>query len=565
MKQNLDYGYDIQKLYLEMMLADSETFSRCQSIFDPTLFDKKLRKTAEFLVEYVKEHTVLPPLDIINVATASQLNSLSHLESEHFNWLLNEFETFTKHKALEKAILSSADLLENGEYGAVEALVKAAVQIGLTKDIGTDYWANPRERLQRIKSNNGQISTGWPTLDRLLFGGVNRGELSILSAGSGVGKSLFLANLSVNWALAGLNVAYITHELSEEMVSMRIDSMITGVPSREIFKKIEDVETKVKLIGKKSGQLQIKYIPSGKNVNDIRTYLKEYEVRTRAAFDILIVDYMDLLHPVNKKISTGDLFIKDKHVSEELRNLATEKNTVVVTAAQLNRCLCVDTIVNINNNNTPIKYANIGDTIETKYGHETITEVLPATIQQTYRITTDTNHNITCSANHKFPVHNELKSINTGLQLGNELWVRNYGWTKIIDITTLGLKQTVDINITGTRTFYANDILTHNSAVEEIEFDHSHIAGGISKIQTADNVFGIFSSRQLRERGKYQLQLMKTRSSSGLGQKIELDYDVDTLRITDNELNDFEQEDKKINAEVKSTKLRDLLNQLTTD
>ena len=73
----------------------------------------------------------------------------------------------------------------------------------------------------------------------------------------------------------------------------------------------------------------------------------------------------------------------------------------------------------------------------------------------------------------------------------------------------------------------------NRGAVEEVEYDHSHISGGLSKIQTADNVFGIFTSRAMRERGKYQIQLMKTRSSSGVGMKIDLDFDIDTLRITD--------------------------------
>ena len=73
----------------------------------------------------------------------------------------------------------------------------------------------------------------------------------------------------------------------------------------------------------------------------------------------------------------------------------------------------------------------------------------------------------------------------------------------------------------------------NRAAVEEIEFDHSHISGGLSKIQTADNVIGIFTSRAMRERGRYQIQFMKTRSSSGVGQKGELDFNIDTLRITD--------------------------------
>ena len=73
----------------------------------------------------------------------------------------------------------------------------------------------------------------------------------------------------------------------------------------------------------------------------------------------------------------------------------------------------------------------------------------------------------------------------------------------------------------------------NRAAVEEVEFDHSHIAGGISKINTADNVFGIFTSRAMKERGKYQIQCMKSRSSTGVGQKIDLEYNIETMRITD--------------------------------
>jgi hypothetical protein len=162
------------------------------------------------------------------------------------------------------------------------------------------------------------------------------------------------------------------------------------------------------MLGRRSGKFYIKYLPAQSTVNDIRSYVKELQIRSGSLIDFLCVDYLDLLMPVSAKVSPNDLFVKDKYVSEELRNLAKELNVVFVTASQLNR-----------------------------------------------------------------------------------------------------------------------------SAVEEIEFDHSHISGGISKINTADNVFGIFTSRAMRERGKYQLQLMKTRSSSGVGQKVDLDFDINSLRITD--------------------------------
>jgi archaellum biogenesis ATPase FlaH len=471
MAQNIEYGYDVQKLYLEMMLSDATTFVRCQSIFDPTLFDRKLQTTAEFIKKYVDEHNVLPTIDIVNAATSQSFKPAENLKDEHFDWLLGDFETFIRHKGLERAILESADLLEKGEYGPVEEKIKAAVQIGLQKDMGTDYFEDPRARLMRIKDNNGQISTGWKAVDDKLFGGMNRGELNIFAGGSGAGKSLFLANLGINWALAGLNVVYLSLELSEELVSMRMDAMLTGMATREIFKNLDDVEMKIKMIGKKSGTYQVKYMPSGKTANDIRAYLKEYEIKMDRKVDVLLVDYLDLLMPMGKKISAENLFVKDKYVSEELRNLAMEKKCLFVTAAQLNR-----------------------------------------------------------------------------------------------------------------------------GAVEEVEFDHSHISGGLSKIQTADNVFGIFTSRAMRERGRYQIQLMKTRSSSGVGQKIDLEFDVDSLRISDlaeedsygnhnsqsagsTLLNSIKQRQTisnpetptegalapKVRAQVESSKLRELLQNLPGD
>ena len=402
-----NYNADMQKLYLEMFLSDAETFVRCQNIFDPLNFDQRYQDTAEFITKYVDDYKVMPEANIVNANCKMDLQPVQ-LARENYDWLMDEFENFSRHKGLERAIVASADLLEVGDYGPVEKLIKDAIQISLNKDMGTDYFEDPRARLSKLKDGNGQVSTGWPSIDKKLYGGFNRGELNIFCAGSGGGKSLFLANLGVNWALAGMNVLYLTFELSEGLVAMRLDSMMTGITTREIFKNLDEVELKVKVLGKKSGNLQVKYMPSGKNCNDIRAYLKEYQVKKGCKPDVILIDYLDLMMPLSVKISPSDLFVKDKYVSEEIRNLAMETQCVTVTASQLNR-----------------------------------------------------------------------------------------------------------------------------SAVEEIEFDHSHISGGLSKIMTADNVIGIFTSRAMKERGRYQIQFMKTRSSSGVGQKVELEFNIDTLRITD--------------------------------
>ena len=161
-----DYGYEVQKLYLELMLADAEIFVRCQGIFDHTLFERKLQDAAEFINVYAKEYSVMPDFDMVNASCRTDLKKPEDIKEGHKDWLMDEFENFTRHKALERAIIESADLLEKKDYGQVESKIKEAVQISLTKDLGTDYFEDPRARLMRIKDKNGQISTGWPSLDR---------------------------------------------------------------------------------------------------------------------------------------------------------------------------------------------------------------------------------------------------------------------------------------------------------------------------------------------------------------------------------------------------------------
>ena len=402
------FGTDVQKLFIEMMLSDGQSYVRVQNIYNPDNFDRSLKPAAEFIKKHCAEHTTMPVPEQINAVTNNIFQLIPGLNDDHQNWFMEEFESFTKQKELERAILKAADLLEKGDFDPVEKLIKDAVQISLTKDLGTDYFADPMGRLQNLKDGNGQISTGWNSLDRKLFGGFNRGELNIFAGGSGSGKSLFMQNIACNWILAGLSGVYITLELSEGLTSMRIDSMLTSVPSRDIFKDLETVDMKVLMLAKKAGKFQIKYLPAQSTINDVRSYIKELQIRTGKRMDFVMIDYLDLLMPVSAKVSPSDLFVKDKYVSEEIRNFAKEMDVLLVTASQLNR-----------------------------------------------------------------------------------------------------------------------------ASVEEVEFDHSHISGGISKINTADNLFGIFTSRAMREHGKYQIQIMKTRSSSGVGQKVELEFDVDSLRIRD--------------------------------
>ena len=454
-----EYSIDVQRLFLEMMLEDASSYVRVQNIYNPENFDRNLRPAAQFIMDHCNEHKTMPDRIQIKATTGIALQPIPDLNEGHFEWFLEEFEGFTRRQELERAILKSADLLEKGEFAPVEKLIKDAVQISLTKDLGTDFWADPKETLNKYFNKGGQVSTGWPQMDRILYGGFSRGELNIFAGGSGSGKSWVMMNLALNWLQQGLSGVYITLELSEELCSLRTAAMLTEMSTKDIRRDLDSAELKVKMIGKKAGSYRIKSLPAQSNVNDIRSFIKEYEIQTGTKIDFVMVDYLDLIMPVSVKVNPNDQFIKDKYSAEELRNLAIELNVLLVTASQLNR-----------------------------------------------------------------------------------------------------------------------------SAVEEIEFDHSHIAGGISKINTADFVFGIFTSRAMRERGKYQMQCMKSRSSQGVGNKVDLDYDIETMRISDSggdensynspkpsildsiktrsQIKADDDDAPKISADIQSNKLKQLLGQI---
>jgi replicative DNA helicase len=403
-----EYTTELQRLFLEIMLSEADSYVRVQNIYNSENFDRSLRETAEFIKTHTEKYKTLPTYDQVVAVTGVELRAIPDIGESYVDWFLTEFEAFTRRQELERAILKSADLLEKGEFAPVEKLIKDAVQISLTKDLGTDFWANPKETLNKYFNKGGQVSTGWPQMDRILYGGFSRGELSIFAGGSGSGKSLVMMNLALNWLQQGLNGVYITLELSEELCTLRTAAMLTNTGTKEIRRDLDTTDLKVRMVGKKAGSYRIKSLPAQSNVNDIRSFIKEYEIQSGSKIDFVMVDYLDLIMPASVKVNPNDQFIKDKYSAEELRNLAIELNVLLVTASQLNR-----------------------------------------------------------------------------------------------------------------------------SAVEEVEFDHSHIAGGISKINTADFVFGIFTSRAMRERGKYQMQCMKSRSSQGVGNKVDLDYNIETMRITD--------------------------------
>ncbi len=414
-----EYNTETQKLLIQFMISNAELFQRSNAIIKPEYFHTSLRKIVRYIQKHSDEFHTLPTPEQIKAITGSGLNLIDKMTDGDQQWYLRSIEKFCKERAIEEWLIKGTDLIKEGKHDEIENGLKDALTISLFSNIGTFYSKDPKGRLLSLRDNNGQRKTGFADLDHILYGGVNKGEINIFAGGSGSGKSLFLQNVALNWALDGMMCVYITLELSEELVAMRMDSMITGLSTKKLFSKIDDVDHAVKLKFKKGGgELLIKYMNPGSTTNQIRALMTEIAIQTGKFPDALFVDYLDMVFPNDKRVDPSNLFIKDKFVSEELRvfandGLSADHKLFLFTASQLNR-----------------------------------------------------------------------------------------------------------------------------TAVDEIDYTQANIAGGISKIQTCDNLFAIYTSRLMKDRGRYQLQLLKTRNSDGVGKKVNLHYDVESMRISDLEEDD---------------------------
>jgi hypothetical protein len=275
------------------------------------------------------------------------------------------------------------DLVAKGLYSDIERQIKEAMTISLITDLGDDFFTTAKERIERLKNRDNMVSSGWQVIDKKLYGGYTKGSLNIYAGGSGSGKSLFLQNQALNWAMAGMNVIYITLELSQDLVNNRLDSMLTGMSTKDIFRNSNEVCYKIERIRQEQKPGRADHEEDGRSGHDLQR------------------------HP---GLPQGVPDQDRRQAGWHLHRLLGPRPS----------------------------------------------ELAPRSTHQRVR------QGQVC--------------------LGRDARHR-HEW----DIPVVSASQ------------------LNRQSVGEQEFDHSHIAGGISKINTADNVFGIFTSQSMREGGKYRL------------------------------------------------------------
>lgn len=326
-----------QKLLLEHMVSSKDLYARTASIIKPSYFDIEYKRVMTLIHAYYQMYSSVPSIDVIKAECDVDLEPRAMTHNEFVYWC-DQCESFAKHSAMKAAIKSSVDDIASGDYDKIAASVAEALKISLDRDLGVSLYDNPKQALEECNESLEFIPTGIKAIDDKLGGGIVRQQFTLVSANSGVGKSVIMANVGDNIARSGYHVLYISLELPQNMIYTRLSAISTGESIKTWRTNITKIASKMEHIKETEhvGSYWIKRLPNGSTANDIRAYIKQYELQFNRLPDVILVDYLDQMHP-NGGAKSLDVSQQDKLKSEQLYEVGVECNAAIFTASQQNR------------------------------------------------------------------------------------------------------------------------------------------------------------------------------------------------------------------------------------
>ena len=338
------YGQSYQTKVVTNLVTDRPFLEQVSDILETKYFESDTNKwIVELTRKYFSKYKNTPTTDFFKTEIqkitdkALQQNVLSQLKAVYSQqsggdseWVKNEFVTFCKNQNFKNVILTSVDLLQTGQFDKIEKLVRDAVKVGQANDLGLDYKEDIEVRFEEV--NRRTVKTNWDVIDDLTDGGLGPGELGVIVAPSGVGKTWVLCHIGAEAVRQGKNVLHYTLELTQNYVGQRYDTIFTGIPSSDLKENKDQIREKV---DKLKGGLMIKYYPpKGITANTIAAHIDMVR-STKFQPDLIIIDYADLLVSVNSKNNSD--YQEQGGIYIDLRAMGGEYQIPIWTASQTNR------------------------------------------------------------------------------------------------------------------------------------------------------------------------------------------------------------------------------------
>ena len=355
-----------QMMLVNALLTDPYIFGRAKAAIKPEYFMMPYSEAIRYILDFSDRYNSIPPFDIIRSEVQNKptykeqlvFQPIDGLEgnvgSEEF--ILETIDLFCRQRALNLAILEGAERIAKGDTETISDLIKEAQQVSIKKDYGvnvttnellgeTDDGGSYDEIMAKTEKEIGVIETGWKNFDKLIEGGFGWGQLIYVVSPSGGGKSLALANLGLNFAMQGYNVLYFTFELAEHLVFKRIVAMGSDIAYRNI--NVSNKEAKDSFMKKLNdsssvGMYRCIDIPQKSTINDIDSRIRDLEMHYKRKFQIVILDYADLMGGRDRRVDPNNISLVGKAIAEDLRGWAKQRTkeqipTLVLTASQVGK------------------------------------------------------------------------------------------------------------------------------------------------------------------------------------------------------------------------------------
>ena len=370
------YGKTFQEKVFQSMLTDKDWSAQMVEVMTPEYFDiKYLQYLCEKYFTYFSKYKSFPTLSLLvtiikdelisskDVALRDQIIEYLHRMKTSpdmcdIAYVKEKSLEFCKRQAFKEALEKSVELIQTDKYEHVVDIMKNAVSVGLPNSNGHDFFEDLESRFVAI--NRQVCPTGLGRLDSqdILRGGLGRGELGVVAANTGVGKSHFLVEMGCAAMRVGKNVVHYTFELSEHETGKRYDSNLCNIPSNEVIERKDEVIAKYKEMD--LGRLVIKEYPTGgASVVTIRNHIEKLMLKGFVP-SIIVVDYADVMKSTR---AYDSLRHELKLIYTELRNLASDLNVPIWTASQANKDSAKSDIVGLENMSEAYGKAQVADIV----------------------------------------------------------------------------------------------------------------------------------------------------------------------------------------------------------
>lgn len=364
------FGTNFQNCVLQAALIDRDFFEKSFEVLKEEYFTSEAHKTVWLEIRKLfNKYSAPPTYDTLKTEISqypegelkeSTINVLLDIETkvnrQEIEYAKDKSLEFCRNQSMKGAILQSVDLLKEGKFEEIQKTIEDSLKISTEQDLGADYFDSFKSR-QQVHARS-CIPTGFPLLDQnnILDGGLAHGELGVVMAPTGGGKSFFLVNLGYGALAAGKNVIHYTFELSETHVGNRYDSRITGIPTKELRSRM--VEAEAQLARFDGGQLFIKeYPPKVATINTIKFHMGRL-LSNGFSPDLIIIDYGDLM---KSRRGYDQKRFELESIFEDLRALSMEMKLPIWTATQSNRDGFNDDVITIDKVGEAINKAMVVD------------------------------------------------------------------------------------------------------------------------------------------------------------------------------------------------------------